>query len=96
MTRLLTAVGLIVLALAAAGCAGSTPPEAGASDLPNTRCRPVRVGRLAGSRCLDTISMSVSTVLQDRDRWYVLTTSARRPATPRGAYDRVVASFRPS
>jgi hypothetical protein len=176
MTRLLTAVGLIVLALAAAGCAGSTepgpstvapvraapstlastpsslgrppstwpvftsiqggyrlryppgwrvresagdggpvlsllppagagisvlvtwttPPEAGAADLPNTRCRPVRVGRLSGSRCLDTISMSVSTVLQDRDRWYVLTTSARRPATPRGAYDRVVASFRPS
>jgi len=73
----------------------TTPPEAGATDLPNTRCRPVRVGRLAGSRCLDTISMSVSTVLQDRDRWYVLTTSARRPATPNGAYDRVLASFRP-
>jgi len=173
MTRLLTAAGLIVLALAAAGCAGSNEPGPGtvapvpaapstvaptpsslgrspsdwpvftsiqggyrlryppgwrvkesagdggpvlsllppsgagisvlvtwtdppeAAALPNTRCRPVRVGRLAGSRCLDTISMSVSTVLQDRDRWYVLTTSARRPATPNGAYDRVLASFRP-
>jgi hypothetical protein len=66
----------------------TVPPEAG-------RCRPVRVGRLAGSRCLDTISMSVTTVLQDRDRWFVLTTSARRPAAPKGAYDRVVASLRP-
>jgi hypothetical protein len=70
------------------------PPEAGAANLPNIRCRPVRVGGLAGSRCLDTISKSVSTVVQDRD-WHVLTTSLRRPATPTGAYDRVLASFRP-
>jgi hypothetical protein len=62
----------------------TVPPKAG-------RCRPVRVGRLAGSRCLDTVSMSVTTVLRGRDRWFVLTTSARRPA----AYDRVVASLRP-
>jgi hypothetical protein len=76
----------------------TVPPQAGAADLPNTRCRPVRVGRLAGSRCLDTLSMSLTTVLQDqdRDRWFVLTTSARRPAAPRGAYDRVVASLRPA
>jgi hypothetical protein len=73
----------------------TVPPEAGAAGLPNTRCRPVRVGRLAGSRCLDTVSMSVTTVLRDRDRWFVLTTSARRPAAPKGAYDRVVASLRP-
>jgi hypothetical protein len=66
----------------------TVPPEAG-------RCRPVRVGRLAGSRCLDTISMSLTTVLRDRDRWFVLTTSARPPAAPKGAYDRVVASLRP-
>jgi hypothetical protein len=68
----------------------TAPPEAG-------RCRPVRVGRLAGSRCLDTVSRSVTTVLRDgaRDRWFVLTTSARRPAAPKGAYDLVVASLRP-
>jgi hypothetical protein len=70
----------------------TVPPEAAG------RCRQVRVGRLAGSRCLDTVSMSVTTVLRDgdRDRWFVLTTSARPPAAPKGAYDRVVASLRPS
>jgi hypothetical protein len=73
----------------------TVPPEAGAADLPNSRCRPVRVGRLAGSRCLDTISGSLTTVLRGRDRWFVLTTSTRRPAAPEGAYDRVVASLRP-
>jgi hypothetical protein len=72
----------------------TAPPEAGAAALPNTRCRPVRVGGLAGSRCLDTISRSVSTSLQGREWWYVLTTSLRRPAAPAGAYDRVLASFR--
>ena len=72
------------------------PPEAGAATLPNTRCQPVRVGRLAGTRCLDTISMVVSTTLQGRERWYVLTTSLRQPAAPSGAYDRVLASFRAS
>jgi hypothetical protein len=72
----------------------TTPPEAGAANLPNTRCRPVRVGGLEGSRCLDTISMVVSTTLQGRERWYVLTTSLRRPAVPAGAYDRVLANFR--
>jgi hypothetical protein len=72
------------------------PPDADAAGLPNTRCQPVRVGRLAGTRCLDTISMVVSTTLQGRERWYVLTASLRRPAAPSGAYDRVLASFRPS
>jgi hypothetical protein len=61
----------------------TVPPEAGAAGLPNTRC-------------LDTVSMSLTTVLRGRDRWFVLTTSARRPAAPKGAYDRVVASLRPS
>jgi hypothetical protein len=72
----------------------TAPPEAGAGNLPNTRCRPVRVGGLEGSRCLDTISMVVSTTLQGRQWWYVLTTSLRRPAIPAGAYERVLASFR--
>jgi len=35
----------------------------------------------------------VSTTLQGRERWYVLTTSLRRPAAA-GEYDRVLASFR--
>ena len=73
----------------------TTPPEAGASNLPNTQCRPIRAGGLQGSRCLDSISMVVSTTLQGRERWFVLTTSLRQqPAVPAGAYDRVLASFR--
>jgi hypothetical protein len=72
----------------------TTPPEAGAANLPNISCRPVRIGGLEGSRCLDTTSMVASTTLQGRERWYVLTASLRRPAAPVGAYDRVVASFR--
>jgi hypothetical protein len=70
----------------------TAPPEGGAG--PNTRCRPVQVGGLAGSRCLDSVSMVVSTTLQARDRWYVLTTSLRRSVIPAGVYDRVLASFR--
>ena len=71
----------------------TAPPEADAANLPNTRCQSVRVGGLEGSRCLDTVSMVVSTTLQGRERWYVLTTSLRRPAAA-GEYDRVLASFR--
>jgi hypothetical protein len=73
----------------------TAPPEADAASRPGIRCRPVRIGGLEGSRCQDRISMVVSTTLQGRERWYVLTTSLRRPATPAGAYDRVLASFRP-
>jgi hypothetical protein len=72
----------------------TAPPEAGAASLPNVRCQPVRVAGLAGSRCVDTIARSVTTILKGRERWYVLTTSLRRPAAPAGAYDRVLASFR--
>jgi hypothetical protein len=71
-----------------------TPPEEGPSNLPNTQCRPILAGGLKGSRCLDTVSMVVSTILKGRERWYVVTTSLRRPAVPAGAYDRVLASFR--
>jgi hypothetical protein len=73
----------------------STAPPDGAAA-PNTSCRPVRVGGLAGSRCQDTVSRVVTTILQGQDRWFVLTTSLRRPAAPAGAYDRVLASFRAS
>ena len=73
----------------------TAPPEADATSRPAVRCRPVRIGGLEGSRCQDRTSMVVSTTLQGRERWYVLTTSLQRPATPAGAYDRVLASFRP-
>jgi hypothetical protein len=72
----------------------TAPPEADAASESAIRCQPVRIGGLEGSRCLDTVSMVVTTTLQGRERWYVLTASPRRPATPSGAYDRVLASFR--
>jgi hypothetical protein len=71
------------------------PPGGGAPNAPNTACRAVKVGGLAGSRCLDTLANVVTTTLQGRERWYVLTTSLKRPAAPAGAYDRVLASFQP-
>lgn len=72
----------------------TTPPEAGATNLPNVGCRRVRVGGLEGTRCLDTVSKLVSTTLEGHQRWYVLSSSLRRPPAPPGAYDRVVATFR--
>ena len=72
-----------------------TAPNPDAASRPGIRCRPVRIGGLEGGRCQDRISMVVSTTLQGRERWYVLMTSLRRPAIPAGAYDRVLASFRP-
>jgi hypothetical protein len=72
----------------------TAPPEGGSASAPNTRCQPVKVGGLDGRRCLDTVSMVVSTTLQGRERWYVVTTSQRRPVAPAGVYDRVLASFR--
>jgi hypothetical protein len=72
----------------------TAPPEGGSASAPNSRCQPVKVGGLDGRRCVDTVSMVVSTTLQGRERWYVVTTSLRRPVAPAGVYDRVLASFR--
>jgi hypothetical protein len=74
--------GLSVLATAA------EPPA------PATLCRPVRVGRLEGSRCQDAEATLVITTLKGQDRWFVLEASLQRAAAPAGAYDRVLASFR--
>jgi hypothetical protein len=72
----------------------TAPPDPGATNPSTSGCRPVRVGGLEGSWCQDTTAMVVSTTLQGRERWYVLTTSLQQPAAPAGAYDRVLASFR--
>jgi hypothetical protein len=69
--------------------ATSTEPPA-----PAAPCRPVRVGRLDGSRCQDAEATLVTTTLEGPDRWFVLTASLQRAAAPAGAYDRVLASFR--
>jgi hypothetical protein len=61
---------------------------------PASPCRPVRVGRLEGSRCQDAEATLVTTTLEGPDRWYVLTASLEHGAAPAGAYDRVLGSFR--
>ena len=71
----------------------TAPPEAGAA---NVACRPIDVGGLAGRRCQDSVAMVVTTTIEGRERWYVVTGSLRRPPAPAGAYDRVLASFRPT
>ncbi|HEV3495218.1 MAG TPA: hypothetical protein VHA34_02590, partial [Actinomycetes bacterium] len=60
-----------------------------------TPCRPVRVGRLEGSRCQDAEATLVTTTLEGPDRWFVLTANLQHQAAPAGSYDRVLASFRP-
>lgn len=80
--------GISVLVLA-------TAPPGTASTRPGTRCQPLRVGGLEGSRCLDTTSMVVTSILRGRERWYVLTASLGPPGVSAGTYDRVLASFRP-
>ena len=72
----------------------TAPPETAGSTSPDIDCRPVRIGGLEGSRCLDEISMVVTTTLRGGERWYVLTASLQPAATPAGTYDRVLASFR--
>ena len=59
-----------------------------------TRCQPVRVGGLAGSRCQDAEATLIVTTLEGPDRWYTLTGPLQTAVAPAGAYDRVLASFR--
>jgi hypothetical protein len=75
--------------------ATTSPPPDPAAGSAAVRCQPVNVGALAGRRCLDPGSMVVTTTLRGKERWYVLTGELRRRSVPAGAYDRVLASFRP-
>ena len=59
-----------------------------------TRCQPVRVGGLAGSRCQDAEATLIVTTLEGPDRWYTLSGPLQSAVAPAGAYDRVLASFR--
>ena len=59
-----------------------------------TRCQPVRVGGLAGSRCQDAEATLIVTTLEGPDRWYILSGPLQTAVAPAGAYDRVLASFR--
>jgi hypothetical protein len=81
--------GISVLVLTGA------PPQPDPGS-PNVRCQALRTAAMTGARCVDTIAMVVRTTLHGGDRWFVVTTSLRRPAAPAGAYDRVLASLRPA
>lgn len=63
----------------------------GIADLPNSRCEPVMVGQLSGTRCFDTIAFSTTTIFMGRGRAYILVGSGKRLA--RDIYQRFLESF---
>ena len=64
----------------------------GSSDIPNTRCRPVMVAGLPGTRCFDTISFTTSTSVVAHGRTYYVSGAGKRQVA--AIYDHVVRSFR--
>ena len=47
-------------------------------DMPNTRCQPVRVGKMSGTRCFDTLAFNTTTTLIDQGKVYILAGSGKR------------------
>ncbi len=47
-------------------------------DMPNTRCQPVTVGKLSGTRCFDTIAFSTTTTFVGKGKVYILAGSGKR------------------
>lgn len=70
---------------------GPDGPAEAVSDIPNTYCRQVSVGGLDGTTCLDTLSMSRSTVLIGQDRTYTIATFGKR--LDHGVYQRFLEGF---
>jgi hypothetical protein len=60
-------------------------------DLPNSRCEPVMVGQLSGTRCFDTIAFSTTTTFMGGGKTYILVSSGKRLA--RDIYQRFLESF---
>lgn len=48
-------------------------------DLPNTRCEPVTVSGLAGQRCFDTLTFTISTTFTGPARQYAIVTFGKQP-----------------
>ena len=61
------------------------------SDIPNTRCQPVTIGQLSGTRCFDTISFSISTTLVGAGKSYTLATSGKNVNA--NIYQRILDTF---
>jgi hypothetical protein len=47
------------------------------NDLPNTRCEPVTIGGLPGTRCLDTISRSTAITLVGQGKTFTIVAAAK-------------------
>ena len=62
------------------------------ADIPNTRCEPVTIHGLSGTRCFDTISFSISTTLVGRGKTYIIAASGKR--LDQNIYQRLLDSFR--
>lgn len=63
------------------------------SDIPNTRCKPVKVGGLSGTRCFDTVSFGISTTLVGEGKIYTITAASK--GLNQKIYQRLLESFRP-
>jgi hypothetical protein len=63
------------------------------ADLPNTRCQPVSVGGLSGTRCFDTIAMTTTTILMSQNTTFLIVAPGRR--LDQQIYQRFLESFRP-
>jgi hypothetical protein len=63
-----------------------------AAEDPHTRCNEVQIGSLSGLRCIDTISLSISTTLVADGKTYRITTSGK--GLTGDVYQRLVESFR--
>lgn len=72
-----------------------TPDDLGPGDIPNTRCSVVRIGGLAGTRCMDTIGFTVATTLYGNGKIYTISTSMRRSsAATQAVYEQLLNTFR--
>ena len=71
---------------------GGAEPQAAAPDLPNVYCRPVQVGALTGTSCLDTIARSTEIVLSGNGKTYHITVVGKH--IDASVYDRFLSSFR--
>lgn len=66
-------------------------PQVEADDIPNTRCRPVTVAGLSGTRCFDTISFSTAATLSGQGKTFTLSSGKHGD---QATFDHMLNSFR--
>ena len=69
------------------------PAFLGDDDIPHGKRRHISINGLDGEQFFDSISLSISTVLLGKDRWYDIATWGRGSSA--GVFDHLLESFRP-